>query len=240
MIPKKIHYCWFGGKELPVEVKKCIKTWKKKCPDYEIIRWDESNFDVNVHPFMKAAYEAKKWAFVSDYARLKIVYDNGGIYLDTDVELVKNLDELRKNECYIAIQQSESLCATGLGFGAINEHPVVKEMMECYDGLMFSESKMKEIACPILNDAVIRTHGKVDLDNITRLENVTVYPPRYFDPYGGENLLCDDTYSIHHYAASWTGNRNSFKRKIARIIGQNNIIRLKAIFKNSKSDNQKK
>ncbi len=91
MIPKMIHYCWFGGKPLPKDVLDCIKTWKKYCPDYEIKRWDESNFDVNSHPFMKAAYEAKAWAFVSDYARLKVVYDNGGIYLDTDVELLKNL-----------------------------------------------------------------------------------------------------------------------------------------------------
>ena len=231
MIPKKIHYCWFGGKELPFQVKKCIKTWKEKCPDYEIVRWDESNFDVNVHPFVKAAYQAKKWAFVSDYARLKIVYENGGIYLDTDVELIKSLDELRKNECYIAIQQFDLLCNTGLGFGAEKNNFVVKQMMQSYDDLIFSESKTQEIACPILNDAVIRSHGKLNLNDITKLEDVTVYPPRYFDPYGGVNLLCEDTYSIHHYAASWTGKGNSFKRKIARIIGQNNIIKFKAFLK---------
>lgn len=91
MIPKIIHYCWFGGNSLPSDVLKCIKTWEKYCPDYEIKRWDESNFDVNSHPFIKAAYESKAWAFVSDYARLKVVYENGGIYLDTDVELLKNL-----------------------------------------------------------------------------------------------------------------------------------------------------
>ena len=84
MIPKIIHYCWFGGNPLPTDVKRCIESWKKMCPDYEIKRWDESNFDVNAHPFTKAAYEAKAWAFVSDYARLKVVCDNGGIYLDTD------------------------------------------------------------------------------------------------------------------------------------------------------------
>ena len=90
MIPKIIHYCWFGGKELPIEVKKCIASWRKMCPDYEIIRWDESNFDVGQHPFVREAYKAKAWAFVSDYARLKVVYDNGGIYLDTDVETLRN------------------------------------------------------------------------------------------------------------------------------------------------------
>lgn len=104
MIPKVIHYCWFGGKPIPNDVKKCINSWKKKCPDYEIKCWNESNFDVNAHPFTKAAYEAKAWAFVSDYARLKVVYDHGGIYLDTDVELLKNLDFLLKYDFYIGIE----------------------------------------------------------------------------------------------------------------------------------------
>ena len=107
MIPKKIHYCWFGKNPLPADVKKCIESWKKYCPDYEIIEWNESNFDITQNPFMKAAYENKAWAFVSDYARLKVVYDNGGIYLDTDVELLKSLDSLLENPCYLAIQQKE-------------------------------------------------------------------------------------------------------------------------------------
>ena len=121
MIPKIIHYCWFGGNPLPMDVKKCIESWKEKCPDYEIKCWDESNFDVNAHPFTKAAYEAKAWAFVSDYARLRVVYDNGGIYLDTDVELLKNIDFLLPYEGYIGVQQAGCYCTTGLGFGAIKE-----------------------------------------------------------------------------------------------------------------------
>ena len=118
MIPKIINYCWFGKNPLPTSVKKCINSWKKYCPDYKIIQWDETNFDVKSNMFVKEAYEAKAWAFVSDYARLKVKYENGGIYFDTDVELVKNLDFLLKNSAYIGIQQSEYLCNTGLGFGA--------------------------------------------------------------------------------------------------------------------------
>ena len=110
MIPKVIHYCWFGGNPLPKDVKKCIKSWKKYAPDYEIIEWNEYNFDINCHPFVKTAYEAKAWAFVSDFARLKVIYDNGGIYFDTDVELVKNPDFLLENQCYIGVQQSGHLC----------------------------------------------------------------------------------------------------------------------------------
>lgn len=231
MIPKIIHYCWFGGKELPIEVKKCIASWRKMCPDYEIIRWDESNFDVGQHPFVREAYKAKVWAFVSDYARLKVVYDNGGIYLDTDVELRKNLDSLREHGCYIGIQQNEFLCNTGLGFGATKSNPVLLKMLKSYDDLTFSPLRARELACPALNDAVIRSYGKVSNSEITELDEVTVYPPRYFDPYGGENLLCEDTYSIHHYAASWTRSGNKFKRRIARLIGQNNIIHIKALLK---------
>ena len=231
MIPKTIHYCWFGKKDLPPEAKRCIASWKKICPDYDIIRWDENNFDVNQNPFIKAAYEAKKWAFVSDYARLKVVYDNGGIYLDTDVELRKNLDSLREHGCYIGIQQNEFLCTTGLGFGATKSNPVVLKMLESYDDLTFSESHTLELSCPLLNNAVIRSYGLVSNTEITDLPEVTVYPPQYFDPYGGKNLLCDETYSIHHYAASWTSEKNQFKRKIARWIGQDNIISIKSLLK---------
>ena len=231
MIPKTIHYCWFGKKDLPPEAKRCIASWKKMCPDYDIIRWDENNFDVNQNPFIKAAYEAKKWAFVSDYARLKVVYDNGGIYLDTDVELRKNLDSLREHGCYIGIQQNEFLCNTGLGFGATKSNPVVLKMLESYDDLTFSESHTLELSCPLLNNAVIRSYGSVSNTEITDLPEVTVYPPQYFDPYGGENLLCNETYSVHHYAASWTSEKNQFKRKIARWIGQDNIISIKSLLK---------
>ena len=107
MIPKVIHYCWFGNNPLPFEVKKCIDSWKKICPDYEIKRWDETNFDVYQNDFIKSAYGSKAWAFVSDYARLKIVYDEGGIYLDTDVELKKSLDELRKNEGFLLFSKRD-------------------------------------------------------------------------------------------------------------------------------------
>lgn len=231
MIPKTIHYCWFGKKDLPPEAKRCIASWKKMCPDYNIIRWDENNFDVNQNPFSKAAYEAKKWAFVSDYTRLKVVYDNGGIYLDTDVELRKNLDSLREHGCYIGIQQNEFLCTTGLGFGATKSNPVVLKMLKSYDDLTFSESHTLELSCPLLNNAAIRSYGIVSNTEITNLPEVTVYPPQYFDPYGGENLLCDETYSIHHYAASWTSEENQFKRKIARWIGQDNIIWIKSLLK---------
>lgn len=114
MIPKTIHYCWFGGKPLPRTARKCLASWRKMCPDYKIKRWDESNFDVWQHPFVASAYDTGAWAFVSDWVRLKVLYDNGGVYLDTDVKLLKPLDELLENQCYIGVQQSGRLCNTGL------------------------------------------------------------------------------------------------------------------------------
>lgn len=234
MIPKKIHYCWFGGNPLPYDVKKCIESWRKYAPEYEIIEWNDNNFNVNSHPFMKAAYDAKAWAFVSDYARLKVIYDNGGIYFDTDVELLKNPDFLLVNQCYIGVQQVGQFCTTGLGFGAIKSSPVVQKMLEKYDSLVFSLENKKELACPYLNNSVIEEMGYQFSDEIWSNDYVTVYPCRYFDPIAPgktKNLKGKDTVSIHHYAASWMGNGSRIKRKIFRLIGDENIHKIKIILK---------
>ena len=234
MIPKKIHYCWCGGKPLPKLMKKCIKSWKSYCPNYEIIRWDESNFDVNCHPFVKSAYEQHAWAFVSDYARLKIIYDNGGIYLDTDVELVRNLDSLLKHQCYIGIEQGIYRCATGLGFGATKFNPVVQSMLKLYDELIYDESKKDEMACPYINNIVFERLGYQYGDEIQILDGVTIYPEKYFDPISTvmvKNLFCDETYSIHHASASWFNGTGRLKRWIATTIGNERIIVMRKVLK---------
>lgn len=236
MIPKVIHYCWFGGNALPNDARKCIESWKKMCPDYQIIRWDEGNFDVNKHPFSKAAYEAKAWAFVSDYVRLKVVYDNGGIYLDTDVELLKNLDCLLNNQCYIGVQQAGLLCTTGLGFGAEKYNPVVHEMLEMYDKVDFSNENKYEIACPYLNDKVIKKLGYLhNSDEPIEIDGTLILPERYLDPVAPGNdmkyLKCKDTISIHHYSASWMGRGVKLRRKIIRLIGQKRVSALKQFLK---------
>ena len=122
MIPKKIHYCWFGGAEKPKLAQKCIASWKKLCPDYEFIEWNENSFDVDQYAYTKYCYGAKKWAFLSDFVRLIAVYENGGIYFDTDVELVKQPDDLLNYEAFFGFE-NDDFVATGLGFGA--ERPVV-------------------------------------------------------------------------------------------------------------------
>jgi len=133
-IPKIIHYCWFGNNELTQSALDCINSWKKYCPDYTIIRWDETNFDVNKYVFTKEAYEMKKWAFVSDVARLDIIYNNGGIYLDTDVELIRNIDSLLKDELFIGFENKEYV-ANGLGFGAVKGNEIIKFCLKDTDAL---------------------------------------------------------------------------------------------------------
>lgn len=234
MIPKKIHFCWFGGSPLPKDVNQCIRSWEKYCPDYEIIRWDESNVDLDSHPFLKSAYKAKAWAFVSDYVRLKIIYEHGGIYLDTDVEVIRNLDELLKNSCFVGVQQTKGWIATGLGFGAEAGNSMVKAMLDEYDELIYVEENKGKYMCPLLNTDAFVKYGYVFTDEIIFVEGAAVYPPRYFDPYtsgSGMDLMCEDTYSIHHYSATWTSGKQRAKRRFARFIGEKNIIRIKKILR---------
>ena len=156
MIPKVIHYCWFGGKELPKLAQKCIKSWEKNCPDYEIKRWDESNFDINLCPlYVRQAYENKKWAFVTDYVRLKIIYDNGGIYLDTDVEVRKSLDKFLEYNAFFGFENGKNV-NTGSGFGAEKHSSIVERIMEQYKDISFimAYCSYDLTACPTLNTEV--------------------------------------------------------------------------------------
>lgn len=207
MIPKKIHYCWFGGKPLPHEYEKYINSWKKFCPDYEIKRWDESNFDLNSNDFVKEAYNAEKWSFVSDYARLKIIFDEGGIYLDTDVQIVKNLDFLLINKCFFA-EEIGGYVNTGLGFGSEKGNIIVKDMMSMYDGhFLKCDGSFDMTPCPEKNTKSLIGYGyQYSGENIWKEKNVTVYPPQYFCPMDfetGNIILTSDTVSIHHYSAEW-------------------------------------
>jgi len=151
MIPKIIHYVWVGGGPLTPLAEKCIESWKKFCPDYEIKRWDETNFDINQNIYCKEAYESKKWAFVSDYIRAKVLYDFGGIYLDTDVELVKNIDVLLQNDAFCGFENFRYV-AYGLGFGSKKDNAVLSEMLEYYDRMEFlsEDGTLNQITCPVI------------------------------------------------------------------------------------------
>ena len=131
MISKKIHYVWVGGNEKPQNIKRCMKTWEKHLNGYEIIEWNESNFDIEKHPFVKAAYQAKKWAYVSDYIRAYVIYNYGGIYLDTDILLVDNFDDFLENRAFVGFENPEYPFTAV--FGAEKGHPLVKDMLDYYD-----------------------------------------------------------------------------------------------------------
>jgi hypothetical protein len=199
------------------------------CPSYEVLRWDESNFDISSHPFSKSAYEAKAWAFVSDFARLKIIFENGGIYLDTDVELVKSLDLILDNKCFVGQQQGVGLCNTGLGFGAVCGSKVIEQMLTKYDNLHFDWSIAKSIACPILNSEALAELGWRSSDNVEVLNDVTVYPPRFFDPVapGQSDILCNDTISVHHYVNSWGGPTERLKSFAFDAFGRSRVIKIR-------------
>ncbi len=208
MIPKKIHYCWVGGNPLPESAKKCIKSWRKYCPDYEIIEWNEQNYDFTKVPYMKEAYDAKKWGFVPDYARLDIIYAYGGIYLDTDVEIVKSFDPLLTLNGFAGFQDNGQ-AALGLGFGAEAGNPVIKALMEDYTERSFlsSDGTPDLTPSPELNTNLL-THsfGLVPNGKKQVISGITVFPTEYFCPKSfedGKIRRTKKTYSIHHFDASW-------------------------------------
>lgn len=210
MIPKIIHYCWFGRNPKPRLAKRCIKSWKKYCTDYEIIEWNEDTYDLSKAPlYVQQAYEAKKWAFVTDYVRLQVVYENGGIYLDTDVELVKSLDPLLTNQAYFGFE-TEEYVATGLGFGAVQGMPILKELMEDYQNRPFvlENGSFDLTPCPVLNTEVFVRHGLRQDNSMQLLDgSVRILPTEYFRPkeYAPNKVnMTENTYSIHWYGGSWT------------------------------------
>ena len=221
-IPKVIHYCWFGGNPKPKLAEKCIKSWKKYCPDYEIIEWNESNFDVNVNRYCREAYEAKKWAFVTDYARLKILYEQGGFYFDTDVELRKSLDPLCKEHGFCGIENSTRcvMVNTGLGMGSEPGVPLVKAILDSYEGVPFrkEDGTLDTTTCTVRNTEILKQYGYVEENKMQTVAGFTIYPTEYFSPMVMENAklkVTKNTYSVHHYSLSWTPKENQIRRKKA-------------------------
>jgi len=229
MIPKKIHYCWFGGNHLPDEAKKCIESWKKYCPDYEIIEWNESNYELNKNEYVKYTYENKKYAFLTDYVRLDVIYNEGGIYLDTDVELLKSLDNLLNLSCYMGMEQP-GMVATGLGFGAEKHNKFIKENKEYYEKMPFLDENgnwIKTTCVKITTDLLENKGLKKDNTKQTIL-GVTILPVDYLCPLKlGTNKLTitKNTYSIHHYTASWKSKYKIIRKISYRLIPLKQLIK---------------
>ena len=225
MIPKIIHFCWFGGKEKPRLVKKCIASWKKFCPDYEIIEWNEKNFDVNQCEYTRFTASHNLYAFLSDYARLKVVYEYGGIYLDTDVELIKSLDGLLDNEAFIGFE-TDKFITTGLGFGGEKHSRAVGLMLQEYEDMDPEEFKKKYetkghlTGSPTMNTNALLKLGLERGGKCQTLDGCQVFSAEYFcpfDDYSGVLNCTENTYSIHWYGKSAHGKYAAFRSKFSRI-----------------------
>lgn len=206
MIPKIIHYCWFGGKQMPKQFVENIDTWKRHCPDYEIKQWNENNYDVSKNKYMLQAYEKKKWGFVPDYARLDIVASQGGIYLDTDVNMVKSFDPLLQFGLFCGFE-SKTRVNFGQGFGARKEHPVIKELKKEYENLEFinPDGTMNIEPSPVYQTRVLAKLGLTINGMFQQKGDIVVLPPEYFSPINefGYGLPTENTFSIHQYDGSW-------------------------------------
>lgn len=216
MIPKKIHYCWFGRNPKPKLAEKCIASWRKYCPDWEIIEWNEDNFDVNTNGYMRMCYEQKKYAFLSDYVRLVVVAEHGGVYFDTDVEVIKPIDDLLKNEAFYCFETSDYV-ATGLGFGSIACSKSVLAMLAEYDYLL--EGTKGTCGCPLLNTSALTKLGLVPNGELQTVTNAVILPSDYMNPFDaptGKLVKTENTVSIHWYSASWISPWKRFRAKLMR------------------------
>ncbi len=210
MIPKTIHYCWFGENPKPELASRCIESWKKYCSDYEIKEWNESNFDISSAPlYVRQAYEAKKWAFVTDFVRLRVVYENGGLYFDTDVELLRNPDFLLNNAAFFGFGDDNQYINTGLGFGARKEHPMLKQMMDDYQLIPFvqEDGTYDQFPCPMRNTQAFLVCGlKQDGSEQVLPNGVHILPSDYFCPLEystGKLKKTVNTVSVHWFDSSW-------------------------------------
>lgn len=247
-LPRKIHYCWFGGSPLGEKEVACIESWKKYLPDFEIVRWDETNFNVRCCDYVSEAYDSKKWAFVSDYARFKILFDNGGLYFDTDVEIIKPIDDIIaagpfmgfETDCLgsgnnvssktrYAVAAGHGLSVNpGLGLSANPGLDLYKTVLDSYDGDHFVKadgSFDKTTIVTRVTDLLLHK-GLKNVPGIQSVAGVTIYPSEYFNPKDfatGKISLTENTRSIHHFDASWYSPAEKFEYHIATSLRKKGI-----------------
>ncbi len=231
MEKKVIHYCWFGNNPLPKLAKKCIKSWKKYLPDYEIIRWSEENVDLEACPFIKEAYANKKWAFVADYARTKAMYEYGGIYFDTDMLVKKDIRFLLENGTILGMEDSR-MAAAGVWVENQPKSWFSKQMLDFYQKQEhFNIHDMFSISIPRIINKIIRPLGfDHSIDEIQYLKhNVIIYPREYFYPFSYDhqnNIFTENTCMIHYFDASWISKKARLENKLQRCVGKENSFRI--------------
>ncbi|MDE6497712.1 MAG: glycosyl transferase [Muribaculaceae bacterium] len=237
-IPHVIHYCWFGGSPLPPDAERCIASWRRFFPGWEIKRWDESNYDVRAVPYSAQAYDRRKFAFVSDYARFDILYHEGGVYLDTDVEVIRPFDDIVAHGAFMGMEGT--LVNPGLGTGSTPGHPFYAKMLREYAGMPFTDANGHQLPGTVVKHTtdVLTRYGYVQDGRRQVVEGITIYPPEYFCPLDdltGRLNITDETRSIHHYAKSWCDGVTPWRTRLSRwghrTVGFKLSARIKQIFK---------
>ena len=219
IIPKKIHYIWLGKKEIPYNLRRCIDTWIEKCPDYEIIRWDESNYDFGKHPYMRQAYESGAYGFAPDYARIDILYREGGFYFDTDVEIKQSLDELRYQEAFCATEKWQILNFGG-GSGAVKGHPMIKRFLDARESTMFLDEngKQNRNTCGFYDTQTALAAGYEITGKTQNIGGMNIYAYDYFHPYDYMSGLTNETnhtISIHYFNGGWLDDKMKEQNRLA-------------------------
>lgn len=220
MIPKKIHYCWFGGNEMPELSKKCLESWKKYCKDYEIIEWNEKNIDLNSNQYIKEAYKCKKWAFITDYVRLYVLYNYGGIYMDTDVEVIKPIDAFLSHKAFSGFENN-NMIPTGI-IGSEKGNQWIKDLLKEYDNIHFINSKGKmDLTTNVIRitNLTKKKYGLLLKSSYQELKGgiVTIYPFDFFCPKSHitkEIYITENTCTIHHFAGSWLPKNSIIRRNL--------------------------
>lgn len=220
MIPKIIHYCWFGHGELPPLAKKCIASWKEYCPDYKIVEWNEENFDINCCPYVKEAYDNRKYAFVTDYVRLYAMYTQGGVYMDTDVEVVKNLDEFLVNQAFSGFE-SETQIPTGI-MASEKGFPLFEKLLAFYDGKHFlnKDGTLNTTTNVTTITDILSKEGFVPNGQFQTVKGFALYPRDYFCPLDdatGVLHKSENTATIHWFNKSWIPQHLRIRSKITKV-----------------------
>ncbi|MCC3869657.1 glycosyltransferase family 32 protein [Terrisporobacter mayombei] len=235
-IPKIIHYCWFGGKQKPSKIQKCINSWHKYLSDYEFMEWNESNFDVNCNDYVKQAYENKKFAYVSDYARINALYQYGGIYMDTDVMVYKSFNNILDNKCILGFEE-ENYIATSF-IASTPEHDLIKEFIDRYEDLKFyNDDNSLDLTTNVQRLTDILVNRGLNINNqYQQIDDISIYPQEYFSPYDYGDCISkntEKTYCEHLFLVSWlpwtTKVKKAVKKIIIPIIGKNNMNKLRSL-----------
>ena len=221
MIPKTIHYCWFGRGQKPKLYRECVSSWYRFCPDYNVIEWNEDNFDCRMHPYLKWCYDHHQWAFLSDFARLLILKEYGGIYLDADVEVIRPLDELLDYDAFLGYE-SDIYVNTGLGFGCMPQHQIADILLQPYlEKQPEADGTYRQVPCPRLNTNALIPYGLKQDGTKQQICGAVILPVEYLNPYDdatGRLRKTNKTFSIHRYGKSWMSKKTILRSKLTRPI----------------------